>query len=85
MSRAAETPTVEPATKVESEYSSYTRAVAALPMERRNAPAHRTDHGAVSAAEDTSPSDPKPSVSNAPLGPPPRPTTTGDTPDYFNT
>ncbi|CAI6334166.1 unnamed protein product [Periconia digitata] len=29
--------------------------------------------------------DQKPPTSNAPLGPPPRPATTGDTPDYFNT
>lgn len=35
--------------------------------------------------EEASTTDAKPSVSNAPLGPPPRPTTTGDTPDYFNT
>lgn len=34
--------------------------------------------------EENGTSDTKP-TSNAPLGPPPRPTTTGDTPDYFNT
>lgn len=41
--------------------------------------------GEVSVAEDASAVELKPTVSNAPLGPPPRPTTTGDTPDYFNT
>ncbi|KAL5372246.1 hypothetical protein DPSP01_013643 [Paraphaeosphaeria sporulosa] len=35
--------------------------------------------------QETTASDAKPATSNAPLGPPPKPTTTGDTPDYFNT
>ncbi|KAF2439318.1 hypothetical protein P171DRAFT_457922 [Karstenula rhodostoma CBS 690.94] len=39
---------------------------------------------AVTIQEPTT-SDAKPALSNAPLGPPPKPTITGDTPDYFNT
>lgn len=35
--------------------------------------------------EESTTSDAKPTTTNAPLGPPPRPSTTGDTPDYFNT
>ncbi|KAF1950482.1 hypothetical protein CC80DRAFT_509616 [Byssothecium circinans] len=37
------------------------------------------------AVKDEASTEGKPATTNAPLGPPPRPTTTGDTPDYFNT
>jgi hypothetical protein len=89
MSRVAEAPTVEPATKAEGKSAlnnlSPTIGCCRPSMEHRIAPADHTDHGAVSVTEDTTAAESKPTVSNAPLGPPPRPTTTGDTPDYFNT
>ena len=43
-------------------------------------------HDSPAATTDEATANPKPATSNVPLGPPPRPTTTtGDTPDYFNT
>jgi hypothetical protein len=78
---AAEPPKVEPVLKTERECSVGRRAHRL----RAQLPAHRANHDAAATTEEAITSDAKPPVSNAPLGPPPRPTTTGDTPDYFNT
>jgi ATF/CREB family transcription factor len=77
----AEPPKVEPAPKTERKCPVGRRAHRL----RWQPLAHRANHDAAATTEEASTSDAKPPVSNAPLGPPPRPTTTGDTPDYFNT